>query len=820
MSGSPGTVASVTTGGSISGEYLLGRLRESFGKARSIDIVVSFLMESGVRMLLPDLKTAADRGVPIRLLTGTYLNITQPSALYLLKSELGSRIDLRLYTEKRSFHPKAYIFHYGSLSEIFVGSSNISRSALTSGIEWNYRFSSVSDEEGYTKFFRTFENLFCCHATALDDAALEAYASGWHRPEALKTLTCYEDEEASSECRDNISPVFIPRNAQIEALYALEKNRSEGNDRGLVIAATGVGKTALAAFDSMKFGTVLFVAHRDEILKNAARTFSVIRKSDAVGFFGASEKNTACPVIMASVATLGNDRYLNSRYFAPDRFDYIVLDEIHHGVAGQYQKIIRYFRPRFLLGLTATPDRLDGRSIFGIFDYNVPFRISLFTAINRGYLAPFRYFGIYDDTDYSGLRLVNGRYDSGELSKSYIGNVRRHDLIFGHYRKHGSERALGFCCSREHAEEMAREFSKRGVPSRAVYSGDGGDYSEKRDIAIEKLLRKEIRVIFSVDMFNEGVDIAALDMVMFLRPTESPVVFLQQLGRGLRLSRNKEYLTVLDFIGNYEKAGRVISILSEGKSGRRRNGFGPADLPEGCQADFDLRLISLFEEMEKKQLTVRERVLGEYRRIRDLLGKRPLRSDLFGCMDDALYRLILKRPDDNIFRHFLDFLGDAGDLTPEEEEILAGSGSDFLNMLETTAMTKVYKMPVLGAFLSEDGIRMQAGPRELLSAWKDFFRKNGNWKDLKPDMTYEKFLNIPDSWHLNLIMKMPVRFLLKTEFRFFRQPVPGTLSLCEEIREVSGNPAFREHFRDILKYRTLEYLRRRYDASAGIPGDD
>ena len=227
------------------------------------------------------------------------------------------------------------------------------------------------------------------------------------------------------------------------------------------------------------------------------------------------------------------------------------------------RKIIAYFKPKFLLGLTATPERTDGRSIYELCDYNVPYEINLCQAINRGILVPFHYYGIYDRTDYSGLRFVKGDYLESELNATYLNNAVRDNLIYKHYLKYRSERALGFCCSRLHAEYMAKIFSKKGIPSVAVYSNSDGEYSENRSSAIKMLEEGKIKVIFSVDMFNEGVDIPEVDAVMFLRPTQSGIVFLQQLGRGLRTSKGKEYLNVLDFIGNYKYAGKNISLLSD-----------------------------------------------------------------------------------------------------------------------------------------------------------------------------------------------------------------------------------------------------------------
>lgn len=554
----------VMTGDRDRSRYLYYQLKMSMAKAKQIDIIVSFLMESGVRMLLNDMKRALERGVKIRILTGNYLGITQPSALYLIKSELGDRVDLRLYNEtSRSFHPKSYIFHYESSNEIYIGSSNISKSALTSGIEWNYRFSDTLDKKNYELFYATFEDLFLNHSIIIDDEELKRYSKAWKKPAVSRDLAKYDAaEENEDRNTENVRMLYRPRGAQIEALYALQESRMEGATKGLVYAATGIGKTYLAAFDSAKYERVLFVAHREEILKQAAVSFKNVRNSEDYGFFDGKEKDRDKSVIFASVATLGRTEYLNETYFPADYFDYVIIDEFHHAVTDQYRRIVDYFQPQFLLGLTATPERMDGKNIYEICDYNVPYQISLKEAINKGMLVPFHYYGVYDETDYSGLRIVKGRYDEQELNQAYIGNERRYDLIYKYYRKYRSARAIGFCCSRQHAEDMAKEFCQRGIASAAVYSGENGAYAEERNEAIRKLKNGEIRVIFSVDMFNEGVDIASLDMVMFLRPTESPVVFLQQLGRGLRLCKGKEYLNVLDFIGNYEKAGKAPLLLS------------------------------------------------------------------------------------------------------------------------------------------------------------------------------------------------------------------------------------------------------------------
>ena len=719
------------TGGQDKRMYLYYQLLNSLKRADSVDIVVSFLMESGVRMLLGELDNALKRGAKIRILTGNYLGITQPSALYLIKHKLGEQVDLRFYNEKnRSFHPKSYMFHYKDYSTIYIGSSNISKSALTSGIEWNYRFSSKTDSHNYEKFYKTFLDLFEHHSVVIDDDELKRYSKNWHRPAVSKDLDRYDLQD--NETTNNIS-LFEPRGAQIEALCALENTRAEGAGRALVQAATGVGKTYLAAFDSKDYERVLFVAHREEILKQAAQSFKNVRNSDDYGFFDGESKCTDRSVIFASVATLGRSEYLNNKYFASDYFNYIVIDEFHHAVNDQYQRIVNYFKPQFLLGLTATPERMDGRNIYEICDYNAPYEISLKEAINKGMLVPFHYYGIFDDTDYSKLHIVRGRYDEKELNETYIGNVHRYELIYKYYYKYGSRQALGFCCSKEHAREMAREFSSRGIPSVAVFSDASGEYTEKRNVAIQKLKNGEIRAIFSVDMFNEGVDITSVDMVMFLRPTESPIVFLQQLGSGLRKCR-----------------------------------------------------------------------------VKDLLGKRPTRLDLFTYMDDNIYETAITHSKDNPFKRYLEFLNDLGELSQIEVEFYKGIGREFISLLENTNMSKVYKMPVLMAFYNNSDVLMEVSEKQLLSSWKEFFSTGTNWKDLDKNMTLQKYKDISDKEHLKKILAMPVHFLLESGKGFFVKNDDAALGLREELRPLIDNPVMIRQMKDVIDYRTMDYYQRRY----------
>ena len=645
-------------------QYLINRLKTSIKNATTIDIIVSFLMESGVKLLLQDLKEALKRGVKIRILTGNYLKITQPQALYLLKSELKDQVDLRFYNNpNKSFHPKAYMFHNPIDSEIYIGSSNISRGALTSSIEWNYRFLKSTAPNDFKVFYDTFEDLFNNHSLIITDEVLKDYSKQWTRP------NIYKDIEKEESKEDNVINIFEPRGAQIEALYSLEKSREEGFDKGLVVAATGIGKTYLSAFDSAKYNKILFVAHREEIIKQAAQSFKNVRNSDDIGFFYSNQKDTKNSFIFALVQTLGKEQYLNEEYFSKDYFDYIIVDEFHHAVSSNYKKIIDYFTPKFLLGLTATPERLDSKDVFALCDYNMVYEVRLKDAINKGWLVPFRYYGIYDETvNYEDIDYKNGKYDDKQLEEALMLN-KRGEVILNHYLKYNSKRAIGFCTSRHHAEYMAKVFNENNIPSAAVYSGEKGEYSEERNIALSKLTSGEVKVIFSVDMFNEGLDVPAIDMVMFLRPTQSPTIFLQQLGRGLRKFKDKKYLNVLDFIGNYKKANLVPFLLS-GKeysaSECKKNKQGDYEFPEECIVDFDFKIIDIFKKQAEREMKVKDKVKEQFEVVSQMLGYRPSRVELFTYIDDEVYQNIRSKAM-NPFSNYLEYIKENDKLTHDEE---------------------------------------------------------------------------------------------------------------------------------------------------------
>ena len=325
----------------------------------------------------------------------------------------------------------------------------------------------------------------------------------------------------------------------------------------------------------------------------------------------------------------------------------------------------------------------------------------------------------------------------------------------------------------------------------------------------------DLEILFTVDILNEGVDIPEINTVLFLRPTQSLTIFLQQLGRGLRKSAGKKYLNVLDFIGNYEKAGRVRFFLSG--NARAFTGSndptGRDDVPDDCLIDFDMRVIDLFAEMDKKHRKILDLVRDEYYRVKEQIGHRPSRMDLFTYMDDGIYEIAIAHSKDNPFKKYLEFLKELDELNQDEEVFYKGIGREFISLLENTSMSKVYKMPVLMAFYNHGNILMEVSEEQLLSSWKEFFSTGTNWKDLDKNMTIQKYNSISDKEHLKKILSMPVHFLLESGKGFFVKKDGAAIGLREELRPLIDNPVMVCQMKDVIDYRAMDYYQRRYRQS-------
>lgn len=456
-------------------------------------------------------------------------------------------------------------------------------------------------------------------------------AKEW-RPVVMDTLRDFFAEHAPQLLREY---ALNPNPVQLEALDALHHARSiRGWGKGVVVMPTGSGKTILSALDAKRHGgRVLFLVHRLDILSQSMDAYRKVWGKLNEGLLTGVEryKESKCDVLFASKDTLRQPEVLAS--FAPDAFDYVVVDEVHHGQSPSYQGILRYFRPKFMLGMTATPDRTDRKDIFELFDYNNVYEIPLAEVIERGYLVPYTYIGLTDDIDYSKIRYQNNRYRVDDLERQLI-IPKRNQAILGAYldKDHGAgDKAIGFCVSIAHADRMAEFFRQNGVAAEAVYSGKAD-----RDSIIARFRNDELQVVFTVDLFNEGMDFPNVRVLLFLRPTESKTVFLQQLGRGLRLCTGKDRVRVLDFIGNYKRANQIRKYLSKnsrvetGTDGDgRRTKKVIYEYSTGCEVRFDERVEEILDRQDAADLGFdRDDLKEHYFALAEKLQRKPTKQDL------------------------------------------------------------------------------------------------------------------------------------------------------------------------------------------------
>ena len=506
---------------------------------------VAFINYSGVQLLLDSLAELREKKVRGKILTSTYLNFTSVEALEKLKS--FENIDLRVFDceeNNRGFHAKSYIFEFEDEYKILIGSSNITSSAFKKNVEWNVEILNKRDDLFIEDVLMQFNKLYN-NSKIVDDIFLRSYG------EFLNSLPKYEN-------RFKINKGFKANIMQEKALERLNYLREKNEKKALAIAATGTGKTYLSAFDVKKFNAkrVLFLVHRENILLSAKKTFENVIEKKKCGLFTGNKKEIDCDYIFSTIQTMSN----NYTLFSKDEFDYIIIDEAHHVTTASYKKVVNYFEAKFLLGLTATANRMDGENIYEVFDGNIACDIRLNDALENNLVVPFFYFGINDIE----VDLENIPLDNIELLTKILSVNRRVDFIIEkidfYSHKKTKRKILGFCVSKEHAKYMCEEFNKRGINSTFLTSDDS---ISKREESI-KLLEDNnsaLEVIFSVDIFNEGIDIPCVNMILMLRPTNSSIVFTQQLGRGLRKFDGKEYLSVLDFIGNHKKAYLITLAL-------------------------------------------------------------------------------------------------------------------------------------------------------------------------------------------------------------------------------------------------------------------
>lgn len=663
-------------------------ITELLDNCESFYFNVAFINFSGIQLLLDSFKKLEEKNIKGKILTSTYLNFTQIKALEKIKK--FKNIELKIYdceVTNIGFHSKSYIFEFKDDYKILIGSSNITASAFKSNIEWNVKTVTKKDDIFLKDVLKEFEALWK-NSIDVDDKFLTSYSNFLNN----------QNKEFKSFSSNQIKTNFM----QEKALEKLENLRKKGENKALIIAATGTGKTYLSAFDVKRFKakTMLFLVHRENILIKAKQSFEeILPRINSFGLYTGNKKEQDKNYLFSTIQTMSS----TFSDFSQDFFEYIIIDEAHHVASPSYKKILDYFKPKFLLGLTATSNRMDGNSIYEIFDENIAFDIRLNEALEHNLIVPFHYYGISDiqSIDYENVDLTKI-----DLLAKLLSVNKRVDFIIdkmNFYSNSGNKRkVLGFCVSKEHCIFMSEEFNKKGINSITLTSEDS---ISKREEYIHKLENENdsLEVIFTVDIFNEGIDIPSINMVLFLRPTNSPIVFVQQLGRGLRKYKNKEFLTVLDFIGNHKKAYLIALALVGNKMIDKesiklslQNNF--ADFKNAFICMDEISKNRILEQINKENFNQLKYLKEQYFEVKNILGKVPTLVD-FLQFEDVINPL--KFIDES--KSYIEFLAKVEENKKVKELILDENFIKAIRFIENELPIKrVYEFVILKYLLNND----------------------------------------------------------------------------------------------------------------------
>ena len=657
-------VENVLFTGSHNEPSMMSELKKEILTADRIDFLVSFIKWSAIRPLLQELRQFTSRDdfekepdqVRLRIITTTYTKATDFKAVEELAKLPHTQVKVNYETSHARLHAKSYLFHRDTnFSTAYIGSSNLSNPALTGGLEWNVKVTEQESFDIVKKFEVSFESYW-------NDPIFEFFDPS--DEDCRRHLREELDKGIDDPLKNfHLESVIRPYAYQQEILDNLQAERQlHGRYKNLIVAATGVGKTLIAAFDYKRFkdshnrANLLFVAHRKEILEQSIRKFREVLNDFSFGqLYVDGKKPDDLHHLFISIQSF-NAADLTA-LTSDDFYDFIIVDEFHHAAARSYQKLLSYYHPKILLGLTATPDRMDGKDILSYFDGKVASTMLLGEAIDRNLLSTFQYFGVTDSVDYSKIKWTRGKYDVRELETAYLtADKQRAGLILNNVFTYTADinevKGLGFCVSVRHADYMAQYFSQHGVPSLALSAESS---SQERESAKDKLVRGEVKFIFTVDLYNEGVDIKEVNTILFLRPTESATVFMQQLGRGLRLCPGKDCLTVLDFIGqsnrhyNYRK--KFSALAGPGRKPLKdqlKDGF--SNLPRGCYIQLEKQAKEYILENLKQLGNQKNRLIEQVRTFEEDTGKKLTLHNFLTEYDLTLYDFYQKKGDRSLYR--------------------------------------------------------------------------------------------------------------------------------------------------------------------------
>lgn len=611
-----------------SGSNLLVELLQELQTCKRFYFAIAFITQSGLICLKECLKLLQEKNITGDILTTDYLYFNQPKALQELQQY--PNLNIRIYT-KENFHIKGYIFEQNDYYTLIVGSNNLTQTALKSNKEWSLKINSLANGALINNTLSQFQQMWQ-EAMPLTDIWLKQYADKYHSLQKLK--------RQFATAQENISTNDItPNKMQQEALKALEKLQQDNKHKALLISATGTGKTYLSAFAVKKANPkrLLFLAHREQILKQTCKTFTQIIPDIQYGILSANHKDFHKPYLFATINMLSKEENLTQ--FTPTHFDYIIIDETHRAGASSYLKILNYFQPQFLLGMTATPERTDGFDIYQLFDHNIAYEIRLNQAMQENLLCPFHYFGITDIT------VDNQEINDNSTFNDLTTDARvTHIINQSQYYGFSGERLRGliFCSQIEEAQILSQKFNERGFNTISL---SGKDSQETRTNAIHKLEQKErstgLDYIFTVDIMNEGIDIPAINQIIMLRPTKSAIIFVQQLGRGLRKYPQKDYVVILDFIGNYQNNFMIPIALSSDTSYNKDNirhyvAEGNRFIFGSSTIHFDkIARQKIYQAIDSAKLSDTALLKNEYLQLKQKLGKIPSIFDFsqFGSID-------------------------------------------------------------------------------------------------------------------------------------------------------------------------------------------